>query len=449
MFRRVLIANRGEVAARVARTCHRLGIEVVAVASAADLDQAWLEDVDIVVPLGPARAAASYLDADALIEVARTQRCAAVHPGWGFLAENDRFASRCEAVGLTFVGPSPQHIRSFGDKALARETMAALGMPIIPGSRTPVDTLEDARREADGVGYPILLKAVAGGGGRGMRGVDDASELSDAFDQASAESLAAFGDGRLYLERRIVGGRHVEVQVIADRHGTALHLGERECSMQRRHQKVLEEAPSPGLSSTERERILPLVADVISRSGYHNAGTVEMLLDADGALWFMEMNTRLQVEHPVTEAITGVDLVELQLRVAANERLPIAQSDVAFSGHAFECRINAEDPEQNFRPSPGVLSVLELPEGEGLRTETHLHAGDRIPPDYDSMIAKLVVHGPTRQAALERLTAALDRVRVSGVTTNVELHRRIVRWPAFQAGTYDTTSLESKLMGGH
>jgi acetyl-CoA carboxylase biotin carboxylase subunit len=327
-----------------------------------------------------------------------------------------------------------------GDKALARRTMAALGMPVIPGVEDALPDVESAKRAADTVGYPILLKAVGGGGGRGMRKVDVPEELPDAFAQASAEALAAFGDGRMYLERRIVGGRHVEVQVVADRHGGCVALGERECSLQRRHQKVLEEAPSPGLSASERARILPLVADVVGRSGYRNAGTVEMLLDRDGKLWFMEMNTRLQVEHPVTEQITGVDLVEWQLRVAANESLPQAP---AVSGHAIECRLNAEDPDDNFRPSPGVVAALELPEGEGIRVDTHLRSGDRIPPNYDSMVCKLVATGPDRATAIERMRTALEHVRIDGVKTNIALHRRILRWDAFTSGAYDTTSLEA------
>ena len=448
MFRRILIANRGEVAARVLRTCRSMGVQVVAVASAADADHTWLSDVDEVVRIGPARASGSYLDQDALIEAALATHCAAVHPGWGFLAENATFAARCAAAGLTFIGPSPGDIRRFGDKALARDTMAALGMPIIPGTREPVRTLAEARSEAERIGYPVLLKAVAGGGGRGMRAVDTPSELDAAWAEATAEAAASFGDARVYIERRIVGGRHVEVQVIADRFGTALHLGERECSLQRRHQKVLEEAPSPGLPAAERERILPLVAGVVARSGYRNAGTVEMLVDADGKAWFMEMNTRLQVEHPVTEQITGVDLVELQLRVAANERLPVRQSDVGFCGHAIEVRINAEDPDAGFRPSPGRVRVLEFPEGEGVRVDTHLRTGDRIPPNYDSMVAKLIISGSTREEAIERLVAALDATRIEGVTTNLSLHRRIVRWDPFRTGRYDTKSLERDLMGG-
>jgi len=446
VFRRILIANRGEVAARIARTCKRMGVEVVAVASEADKDAAWLADVDDVAVIGPARAKQSYLDADALIEVALHHHAAAVHPGWGFLAENAAFAVRCAAAGLTFIGPPAEHLRTMGDKALARKTMAGFGLPVIPGSEDPVADVEAAKREADRIGFPILLKAVGGGGGKGMRRVESPADVAEAFESASAEALSSFGDGRVYLERRIERGRHVEVQVIADRFGTCLFLGERECSLQRRHQKVLEEAPSPGLSPSERARILPLVADVVGRSGYRNAGTVEMLLDRDGRMWFMEMNTRLQVEHPVSEAITGLDLVELQLRVAANEALPIGQSDITVSGHAIECRINAEDPDKGFAPSPGAITGLTLPEGPGIRVDTHLRAGDRIPPYYDSMVAKVIAHGADRVQAIERMKGALGALKVEGVTTNIGLHRRVLEWPAFTSGTYDTTSLESWLV---
>ena len=449
MFRRILIANRGEVAARVLRTCRRMGVGAVAVASAADADASWLADADRVVRIGGARATESYLDQAALIEAALHHQCTAVHPGWGFLAENDQFATRCAAAGLTFVGPQPMHLRMMGDKAVARRTMSALGMPVIPGTEEPLADLAAARSAAEEIGFPVLLKAVAGGGGKGMRRVDEPKDLDDAFVQAQAEAIASFGDGRLYMERRIVGGRHIEVQVVADRYGNALHLGERECSLQRRHQKVLEEAPSPGLPAGERERILPVVADVIARSGYRNVGTVEMLLDADDRLWFMEMNTRLQVEHPVTEEITGVDLVEWQLRIAANEPLDSLTRGTATAAHAIECRINAEDPDQGFRPSPGTVTALQFPAAqEGLRVDTHLAAGDRIPPHYDSMIAKLIVSGPDRSTTLDRLRAILDHVTIEGVTTNLGLHKRIVTWQPFVSGAYDITSLESDLMGG-
>ena len=442
MFRSLLIANRGEVAARVARTCKRLGVRSVAVASAADLDQAWLADVDQVVPLGPAPSSQSYLDQEALIEVGLATGCTAVHPGWGFLSENDQFAARVQAAGLTFVGPSPRHIRDFGDKAKARETMGALGMPLIPGSDGPLTSLAQARRVADEVGYPVLLKAVSGGGGRGMRFVDTPEQLEEAWQSASIEAAKAFGDDRLYLEKRITGGRHVEIQVLADHWGNAWSLGERECSLQRRHQKVLEEAPSPGLSAAERERILPLVADVVRKSGYANAGTVEMLLSDEGQLYFMEMNTRLQVEHPVTELLTGLDLVEQQLLVASNHRLSLSPTS---TGHAIECRINAEDPAQGFRPSPGRLTTLRWPTGEGVRVDTHVSEGDVVPPNYDSMLGKVICYGKDRTEAIERMGRALADTAVEGVANNIALHQRILTWPRFLAGEYDTTTLETEL----
>lgn len=448
MFRRILIANRGEVAARVARTARKMGVEVVAVASTADAQSGWLAEVDQVVVIGAPKAAASYLDQDALIEVALRYRCAAVHPGWGFLSENDAFATRCEAAGLSFIGPPGPLMRQMGDKARARATMEALGLPGIPGSDGVLDNVDEARHVADRLGYPVLLKAVAGGGGRGMRAVESAADLVDAWTSASAEAVSCFGDGRLYMERRIDGGRHVEVQVMADRYGNVIHLGERECSLQRRHQKVLEEARSPGLLAAERARILPLVAEVVAKTGYVGAGTVEMLLDDTGRAWFMEMNTRLQVEHPVSECITGIDLVELQLRVAAGERLPITQDQITFTGHALECRINAEDPDDGFRPSPGVISRLEFPSGDGIRVDTHLQAGDRISPFYDSMIAKLIVHGADRAEAIERMEAALNGLHIEGVKTNIGLHRRILAWKHFRTGEYHTRSLELAMEGG-
>ncbi|MFK7928519.1 MAG: acetyl/propionyl/methylcrotonyl-CoA carboxylase subunit alpha [Myxococcota bacterium] len=445
MFRRLLIANRGEVAARVLKTCQRLGIETVAVASAADLGSAWLEGATTVVPLGPARSAESYLDASAILEVALHHGCSALHPGWGFLSENAIFARRCEAAGISFVGPDPHHMALMGDKARARDTMKALGMPVIPGSEGALSDLEEARRLADEIGYPVLLKAVAGGGGRGMRGVEAPDGLADAWRDATAEAISCFGDGRLYLEKRIVEGRHVEVQILADAFGTVVHLGERECSVQRRHQKVVEEAPSPGLSPSERERVLPVVADAVRRSGYRNAGTVEMLLDQGGGLYFMELNTRLQVEHSVTEEVTGLDLVELQLRIAANERLPLSQGSIQHQGHAIEFRINAEDPALDFRPGPGRITQLSFPEGPGIRVDTHLRGGDRIPPNYDSMVAKLIVSGPDRDTALERSRAAIAATVVEGVPTNLALHAAILEWDAFTSGRYHTKSLEEDL----
>ncbi len=446
MFRRVLIANRGEVAARIARTCRRMGIGVVAVASAADRDAAWLQTADEVVLVGPARSAASYLDVGAILTAATRTRCSAVHPGWGFLSENASFAQRAEAAGLAFVGPTAGQLRAMGDKSLARATMKSLGMPIIPGSDAPVSSGDEAARVAEAIGYPILLKAVAGGGGKGMRRVDRPEELAEAFANATAEAVAAFGDGRMYLERRIVGGRHVEVQVVGDGRGGCVHFGERECSLQRRHQKVLEESPSPALKDEVRDQVLARVTGALGQYNYRSAGTVEMLLDADGNLWFMEMNTRLQVEHPVTEVRTGVDLVEWMFRVAAGEALPLDQDAIRPVGHSLEVRINAEDPDQGFRPSPGRVTALVLPSGEGIRVDTHLAAGDRIPPNYDSMVAKIIAWGRDRPEAIERMRLALAATTVEGVVTNLELHKRILQWDAFLAGAYDTTSLEPWLL---
>jgi acetyl-CoA carboxylase biotin carboxylase subunit len=441
MFRRILIANRGEVAARVTRTCRRLGIEVVAATTEPDAKLQWLQDADVVAHVG---GRAGYLDAAALLAAARTHRCSAVHPGWGFLSENARFATLAAQERIRFVGPSPTAIRQMGDKAVAKATMRALGLPLIPGSDGTVADVEEARAVAARIGYPVLLKARAGGGGRGMRRVFEPAALDEAYAQASAESLSAFGDGALYVEKLILRGRHVEFQILGDRHGNLVHLGERECSVQRRHQKLLEESPSPALTPARRAEVGAQVAEACRAAGYVNAGTIEMLMDDDGSLYFMEMNTRLQVEHPVTEMVTGLDLVELQLRVAANE---VVRPEPTFRGHAIECRINAEDPDAGFRPAPGRVTRLVLPEGDGIRVDTHLREGDPISPYYDSMIAKVIVHAPTRDAAIARMEDALRSMTVEGVPTTIALHLRILAHPAFRAGTYDTTFLDGLLAG--
>ncbi|MEN9785226.1 MAG: hypothetical protein RLZZ299_490 [Pseudomonadota bacterium] len=441
MFRRILIANRGEVAARVTRTCRRLGIEVVAATTEPDAKLQWLQDADVVAHVG---GRAGYLDAAALLAAARTHRCSAVHPGWGFLSENARFATLAAQERIRFVGPSPTAIRQMGDKAVAKATMRALGLPLIPGSDGTVADVEEARAVAARIGYPVLLKARAGGGGRGMRRVFEPAALDEAYAQASAESLSAFGDGALYVEKLILRGRHVEFQILGDRHGNLVHLGERECSVQRRHQKLLEESPSPALTPARRAEVGAQVAEACRAAGYVNAGTIEMLMDDDGSLYFIEMNTRLQVEHPVTEMVTGLDLVELQLRVAANE---VVRPEPTFRGHAIECRINAEDPDAGFRPAPGRVTRLVLPEGDGIRVDTHLREGDPISPYYDSMIAKVIVHAPTRDAAIARMEDALRRMTVEGVPTTIALHLRILAHPAFRAGTYDTTFLDGLLAG--
>ncbi len=438
MFRRVFIANRGEVAWRAARTCLRMGVTPVVAVASPDAGAQWLREPGIeVADVGGPRA---YLDAGVLVEAARATRCSAVFPGWGFLSENAEFATRCEASRLRFVGPSADSIRRMGDKAVAKATMKAVGMPLIPGSDGPVESPEAAARLAAGFGYPVLLKARSGGGGRGMRRVNAASEMAQAFSEASGEAASAFGDGALYLEKLIEGGRHVEFQVVGDRHGRCFHLGERECSVQRRHQKLLEESPSPALSPVEREAMGQQAAAAAAACGYHGAGTIEMLRDADGSFYFLEMNTRLQVEHPVTEMVTGVDLVELMLRSAANEPLDHVPT---FTGHAIECRVNAEDDQ--FRPVPGLVSRLVLPAWEGIRVDTHLHEGDRIPPQYDSMVAKVIVHGRSRDEAIARMQSALAGMVVEGVPTSIGVQRRILASPRFRSGNYDTGSLPEML----
>ena len=445
MFRRILVANRGEVAARVLKTCHRLGVQVVAVTSDADRELGWLGDADEVVCLGPGAASRSYLDTDAILEAASRTGAAAIHPGWGFLAENAAFAARCEAAGITFIGPPSWVMRRMGDKVAARASASSLGLPVIPGSDGALGDVAEARALADTIGYPVLLKAASGGGGRGMRRVDAAEELEEAWSACTAEAQGAFGDPTLYLEKLIEGGRHIEFQVMADRFGGAVHLGERECSIQRRHQKLLEESPSPAVSAAQRSALGERIAGATAAMGYRGAGTVEMLQDRSGELYFMEMNTRLQVEHSVTEAVYGVDLVEWQLRVAANQPLPDVPAGPV--GHAIEARINAEDPDRDFAPGPGRVHTLHLPQGEGIRVDTHLQAGDAIPPHYDSMICKIIAHGADRAQAIARLDQALAELRIEGVPTTTSLHRRILREPAFVSGTYDTTTLETLLRG--
>ncbi len=436
MFRRLLVANRGEVAARVVRTCRRMGITPVVLASDADASAQWLAEVEVARLPGSAPRD-TYLDMDAVIAAAKKHACAALHPGWGFLAENALFATRCASEGIRFVGPSPAAMRRLGNKVASRRTMRSGGVPVLPGSEGIV-SLEEARIMAAEAGYPVLLKARSGGGGRGMRRVYHPDELEAAYAQASAESEAAFGDGGLFVEKYVEAGRHIEFQVMADNFGNVTVLGERECSIQRRHQKLLEESPSPVLDDATRAMLTEAIQRACRNAGYANAGTVEMLRAPDGGLYFLEMNNRLQVEHPVTEMVTGLDLVELQLRVACNE---VVKPDFVRRGHAIECRINAEDPEKDFRPAPGTVHRLSFPTGEGIRVETHLREGDTIPPNYDSMVAKLVVHAENRPAAIARMEAALGATRIEGVPTTIALHRKILADPRFLSGDYDTRFL--------
>jgi acetyl-CoA carboxylase biotin carboxylase subunit len=436
MFRRLLIANRGEVAVRVLRTCQRLGVQAVAAYTEDEGNLSWLKEADERVCIGPLR---SYLDQDAILKAAQATGCSALHPGWGFLAENATFAARCEAIGITFVGPPAHLIRSMGDKIEARRTMKTLGLIPIPGTDFPLVDVAAAKVAAESIGYPVLLKAASGGGGRGMRRVYEPESLQGAFEAATAESASAFGDGRLYMEKLIEAGRHIEYQVLGDVFGRVKVIGERECSIQRRHQKLLEESPSPVVTDAERMKVIARIEEALSTAGYTSAGTVEMLRSETGELYFMELNTRLQVEHPVTEMTTGLDLVEWQLRIAANEALP--ESFAAPQGHAMEIRINAEDPSKNYAPTPGLLSRFRFPTQPGLRVDTHLREGDSVSPHYDSMIAKLIVHAPTRPAVLKAMTTAINGCDIQGVCTTLTLHRQILEHPGFQLGDYDTATV--------
>jgi acetyl-CoA carboxylase biotin carboxylase subunit len=446
MFRRVFIANRGEVAARMVRACRELGIEAVCGVSDADANAGYpyLAETAQLVRLGPGPAAQSYLAMESVVQAAVQSGCSALHPGWGFLAENARFASLCAQHGIVFIGPSPAAMDLMGGKLSARAAARAAGLPVVPGSAGLLADAEEAVRAADAIGYPVVLKADAGGGGRGIRRCADATEVRSAFAEAAREAQSAFGNAALYLEKYLVGGRHVEFQVLGDGRGGAIHLGERECSIQRRHQKLLEESPSPALSERERARIGAACARATAQWRYAGAGTMEFLLDGDGALHFLEMNTRLQVEHPVTEAVTGVDLAQAQFRIAAGGGLPCTQAQVRWSGHAIEARVNAEDPEQGFRPAPGVVKEFSIG-GAGVRVDTHLAPGARIPPHYDSLIAKVIAHGADRAQAAARLDAALASAHVAGVPTTLALHRRILAHADFRAGRYDTQWLEKLL----
>jgi len=441
LFHRLLVANRGEVAARVARTCDALGIAPVFAVSEADRDAPYTRGRETVL-IGPARAALSYLDPVKLVRAAVEARCSALHPGWGFLAESPLLAALCRQHGVTFIGPTPDVMLLMGKKTPAKRAMAAAGLPLIPGSDGVLSGPDEAREVADRVGYPVLLKAESGGGGRGMRVARAAGEVASAYAEAAAEAQAAFGDDRLYLERLIEGGRHVEIQVMADRYGRAVHLGERDCTVQRSHQKLIEESPAPRLDPAERERTLAVAASAARRIGYAGAGTIELLQDEEGALRFMEMNTRLQVEHSVTEMRCGLDLVAEQIRIAAGHPLSIRQEDVRLEGHAIECRINAEDPAAGFRPAPGVITRWQAPPADpDLRIDTHVESGYEVPPFYDSLLCKVIARGPDRAAAIDRMIAALEQLRCEGVPTTTPMHLAILRSPAFRAGDYDTRSI--------
>ena len=440
MFKKILIANRGEIALRVLRACRELGIASVAVHSTADADAMHVRLADESVCIGPPAARDSYLNMPAIISAALITGAEAIHPGYGFLSENAAFAEMVEAHNLVFIGPTAHHIRIMGDKITAKTTMDDLGVPLVPGSPGELTSLEDARVVAERIMYPVLIKAAAGGGGRGMKVAHSASELEAAWREARAESAAAFGNNAVYMEKYLDKPRHIELQVLADNHGEVVHIGERDCSLQRRHQKVLEEAGSPVISPAQRDALGETVIKALKKIGYRNAGTLEFLYQ-DGQFAFIEMNTRLQVEHPISEAISGIDLVREQIRIAAGEPLGYTQQDIAFSGHAIECRITAEDP-QTFAPSPGTVVMFHPPGGLGIRVDSALYAGYRVPPHYDSLIAKLITHGRTREEAIARMKRALHEFVITGIKTTIPLHQRILEAPDFVAGDYTIHWLE-------
>ncbi|MCI8422768.1 MAG: acetyl-CoA carboxylase biotin carboxylase subunit [Lawsonibacter sp.] len=445
MVKRVLIANRGEIALRIIRACRELGVETVAVYSQADEGSLHAQLATRSLCIGPARAADSYLNQEAILSAARAAGCDALHPGYGFLSENPEFADRCAQAGLKYVGPSGDVIRRMGSKAAARTLAQHAGVPVVPGSDGPLKNARQAKALAEQVGYPVLLKASAGGGGRGMRQVDAPEELEKRFKEAQAEAVACFGDGEMYLEKLVVNPRHVEFQIMADTQGHVVHLGERDCSIQRRRQKLVEESPSPALTPALRQAMGEAAVAAARAAGYVGAGTVEFVLSPEGKFYFIEMNTRIQVEHPVTELVTGIDLVKEQLRVASGLPLSFTQADVAVSGHAIECRINAEDPERDFAPCPGTTAFLHLPGGPGVRVDTALYTGCEVPPYYDSLVAKVLVHASTRLEAVRRMRRALEELVIEGYPTNANLAHLILHDPAFVKGRYDTGFLDQNL----
>lgn len=440
---KLLIANRGEIALRIHRACHEMGIRTVAVHSTADADAMHVRLADEAICIGPPAAKDSYLNIAAIISAAEISGADAIHPGYGFLSENAKFAEIVEAHGIAFVGPKPEHIRTMGDKIEAKRTAGALGLPLVPGSDGAVSDLEEAKAIAEQAGYPVIIKAASGGGGRGMKVCNSPDTLETLMQQAGSEAKAAFGDATVYIEKYLGNPRHIEIQVFGDGNGNAIHLGERDCSLQRRHQKVLEEAPSPVLSQAERERIGGICAKAMADMGYRGAGTIEFLWE-NGEFYFIEMNTRLQVEHPVTEMITGLDLVREQIRVAEGKPLSVAQQDLRFTGHAIECRINAEDP-RTFAPSPGTVSRYHVPGGMHVRVDSGLYQGYRVPPYYDSMIGKLIVYGRTREGAIMRLRRALQEYVIEGMKTTIPLHQALLEDRDFLDGNYTIKWLEEWL----
>jgi acetyl-CoA carboxylase biotin carboxylase subunit len=442
-IQKVLIANRGEIALRIHRACHEMGIKTVAVHSTADSDAMHVRLADQAVCIGPPPAGESYLNIPNIISAAEISGAEAIHPGYGFLSENAQFAEIVESHNIIWIGPKPEHIRTMGDKVEAKRTAAKLGLPLVPGSDGPIESTDDARAVAAQIGYPVLIKAASGGGGRGMKVVPDEDSLESLISQARSEAKSAFGDDTVYMEKYLGNPRHIEFQVFGDGNGEAIHVGERDCSLQRRHQKVLEEAPSPVITPQQREEMGGIVRKAMADMAYRGAGTIEFLYE-DGKFYFIEMNTRLQVEHPVTEAITGLDLVREQIRIAEGLPLSVAQEDLEFRGHAIECRINAEDP-ATFAPSPGLVKSFHAPGGMHVRVDSGLYAGYRVPPYYDSMIAKLIVYGRDREGCIRRLKRALEEFVIEGMKTTIPLHQKLIEDPEFQAGNYTIKWLEEWL----
>ncbi len=438
---KILIANRGEIANRIIWTCKEMGIKTVAVHSEADREALHVRYADEAVCIGAAPSAQSYLNIPSIISAAEITNVDAIHPGYGFLAESATFAKICEECNIKFIGPSAEVIAMMGDKVEARRTMQAAGVPILPGSPEPIESADEAKKLVKTIGFPVIIKAAAGGGGRGMRIVRSEDELESNLETAQAEALAAFKNGAVYIERYIERPRHIEIQVLADEHGNCIHLGERECTIQRRHQKLLEEAPSPAITPALREQMGAVAVNACKEIGYSSAGTFEFLLDEDGSFYFMEMNTRIQVEHPVTEMVTLADIVRNQIRIASGEDLQYQQSDVQIVGHSIECRINAEDPVK-FTPSPGKITAFNIPGGPGVRVDTAVYPGYTVPPYYDSMIAKLIVHARNRELAIARMQRALDMMVVEGIKTTIPLHKKIMADPAFQRGEFSTKFME-------
>lgn len=437
MFKKVLIANRGEIAVRIIRACRELGVRCAAVYSTADRTSLHAQIADEAVCIGPPATKDSYLNMNAVIQAAKNTGAEAIHPGFGFLSENAEFARLCEENGIVFIGPSYKSIEMLGDKAAAKETMAAAGVPVIPGSKGAVADISEAREIAEKCGYPVLVKASAGGGGRGIRRVDDPADLEAQMIAARQEAKSFFGDDAVYIEKFLVNPHHVEIQIMADSHGNIIYLGERDCSMQRRNQKVLEECPSPIVSPELRKRMGEAAVTAARQCGYCNAGTIEFLVDENRDFYFMEMNTRIQVEHPITEAVTGFDLVKAQIEVAAGMELLVKQEDIQMRGHAIECRINAENPDMGFRPSPGTINALYVPGGPGIRIDGAVYQGYTITPYYDSMISKLIAHGSSRDEAIHKMRWALSEFIVSGVDTNIDFQLEIIKQPEFLSGNYD------------